>query len=331
MDASESSSVSAPPVPKAGEVLTLDDVRRADFSSVTPLAVLGFPIKHSVSPQMHNAALRVLAEKDKEFANWRYYRIEVPPERLKEALDLLAEKGFVGLNLTLPHKVLAMEWVRVGTGSVAHDIGAINTLTREDGHWRGDNTDYKGFAWSILRILHVNMQLRADQDVVLLGAGGVARAIACFCLLGGCKSLWIGNRTAANLDQFIESLESVDDRMVMHGFDLTNAANSGLPQAPLVVNATSLGLKLDDSSPIDLSIFCKGTKVFDTTYGRHRSALLKQADTLSFPASDGVSMLVNQGEEALYLWLRETGNQMTQEAADAMSDAAYEALGIPRP
>jgi shikimate dehydrogenase len=316
----------APPIPGPGEVLTLEDVAKADFTGVTPLGVLGYPIKHSVSPQMHNAALAVLAKTDPKFANWRYYRIEVPPERLKEALDLLAAKGFIGLNLTIPHKVLAMQWVKVAD-SVSAISGAVNTLLRNNGEWLGANTDGGGLANAVSqKPLSVNLY---NSDVVLLGAGGAARAIAAICLAKRCKSLWIGNRSVARLDELMAQLREADSGGVMHAFDLSHAAEADLPRNPLVINATSLGLKPDDPSPIDLSLFGPDTRVFDTTYGKHRSSLLLQAEELGIPAVNGTLMLVLQGAGSLGVWAK-TQIGLPPSEFWAMFNAAHDALGIPR-
>lgn len=308
--------------PEAGATLTLDMVATADFSGVTPLAVLGWPIRHSVSPQMHNAALSELARTDARFAAWRYYRVEVPPEKLKEALDLLAEKGFLGLNLTIPHKVIALEHVRVAD-MLGLSAGAVNTLLRKDGQWLGYNTDGTGikaaFAGEPFRIRHLD-----EVDIVLLGAGGAARAIAAICLASACKSLWIGNRSLERLDELMGQMKSFAGRGVLHGFDIATADEAGLPRKALVINATSLGLKPEDAAPIDLSLFESGSMVFDTTYGRHKSELLKQAETLGMPSSNGVPMLVWQGLGALSEW---TGRACDARYATMMK-AAREALGI---
>jgi shikimate dehydrogenase len=311
-------------VPQAGATLTLDEVAAADFSGVTPLAVLGWPIRHSVSPQMHNAALAELAKADARFASWRYYRVEVPPEKLKEALDLLAAKGFLGLNLTIPHKVIALEHVRVAD-MLGLSAGAVNTLLRKDGQWMGYNTDGTGIKAALASqpfgIRHLD-----EVDVVLLGAGGAARAIAAICLASACKSLWIGNRSLERLDELLEQMKSFAGRGILHGFDIAMAEEAGLPRKALVINATSLGLKPEDASPINLSLFDAGTMVFDTTYGRHKCALLQQAESLGMAASDGLPMLVQQGLGALDEW---TGHPRGGSARyEIMYKAAKEALGI---
>lgn len=317
---SSKSSLSAP---EAGTTLTLDDVRAADFSGIVPLAVLGWPIRHSVSPQMQNAALAELAKADARYSAWRYYRVEVQPAHLKEALDLLAAKGFVGLNLTIPHKVLALDYVRV-TDMLGLSAGAVNTLLRENGQWMGYNTDGTGIKAALAQ---EPFRVRAldEVDVVLLGAGGAARAIAAICLASACKSLWIGNRSLERLDELLCQMKSYAAKGVLHGFDLAGASEAGLPRKALVINATSLGLKEEDASPVDLTIFGEGTMVFDTTYGKHKSALLKKAEALGMPASNGLPMLVHQGLGALDEW---TGHPRGSSGRyEIMFKAAKEALG----
>ncbi|HNX04776.1 MAG TPA: shikimate dehydrogenase [Opitutales bacterium] len=308
-------------------MLTLDQVRAADFSGVTPLAVLGYPIKHSVSPQMHNAALAVLARSDPKFSNWRYYRIEVPPERLKEALDLLAAKGFLGLNLTIPHKVEVLEFLK-SKHSSSNVYGSANTLAFSPDGWEGYNTDGVGFVEAVLSP-PISFFSRSD-DVVLVGAGGAARAVGAELLRNDSRP-YICNRGLVRLNEVVRVLSVSFPRADIHKFDLAHPP-SDLPRAPLVVNVTSLGLKADDPSPIDLSLFGPGTRVFDTTYGRHRSALLKQADALGFPASNGLPMLVHQGARSLSLWIAEFKDKgLPPNAAAAMFVAAYSALGITPP
>jgi len=323
--------------------MTLDDVRAADFSGVTPLAVLGWPIRHSASPQMHNAALAELAKSDARFANWRYYRIEVPPERLREALEMLLEKGFVGLNLTVPHKVLALQMPNViKDNDFVAAAGAANTLlcARDTNgspfpNWWRFNTDVPGFAQAVSpRFFDVNEW--ENTDVVIIGAGGVARAIGMFCAAQSCRSVQICNRSKARLDETMLQLRyGVQEnkyRDSIHSFLLDDIGQMLPVQRPLVVNATSLGLKPDDPSPIDLSLFGPGTKVFDTTYGKgFRSAFLRQSDELGFQSCDGVPMLIHQGQESLKIWVEATGGRLTDEASAAMETAAYDALGVPNP
>ena len=107
-------------------VLTLADLEHWSFEG-TALAVLGQPIKHSISPALHNAALTVMARKEPRFASWKYFRFEVAPADLPRALSLLHERKFRGINLTVPHKVLAVEHL-AKIDAAARPVGAVNTL-----------------------------------------------------------------------------------------------------------------------------------------------------------------------------------------------------------
>ncbi|MBC7367518.1 MAG: shikimate dehydrogenase, partial [Undibacterium sp.] len=151
-------------------VLTLADLDGWTFPG-TALAVLGYPIKHSISPAMHNAALAAFAPTDARFADWRYFRFEVQPDDLPRGLELFHAKNFHGLNLTVPHKVIAFDRI-AATDPAARPIGAVNTLLRKSEGWRGYNTDGYGLAAAIREILGLDL---AGAHVILLGAGGAAR------------------------------------------------------------------------------------------------------------------------------------------------------------
>ncbi|HEX2099254.1 MAG TPA: shikimate dehydrogenase, partial [Candidatus Synoicihabitans sp.] len=119
----------------ADPVLTLTDLDHWSFTG-TALAVLGHPIEHSLSPRMHNAALAELATRDPRFATWKYFRFDVPPQDLRLALERFHSRGFLGLNLTVPHKILAFDRVHT-VDPAARPIGAVNTLRRTPQGWNG--------------------------------------------------------------------------------------------------------------------------------------------------------------------------------------------------
>lgn len=134
----------------ADPVLTLADLETWSYTG-TALAVLGHPIRHSISPAMHNAALDELSKTDKKFATWKYFRFDIPPADLPRALELFHKKKFRGLNLTVPHKVIAFGLITTGKlpGAIdpaARPIGAVNTLLATDHGWQGFNTDGHGLA-----------------------------------------------------------------------------------------------------------------------------------------------------------------------------------------
>lgn len=287
-------------------VHTLADLDSWSFRG-TALAVLGHPIKHSISPAMHNAALAELSKSDNAFSSWRYFRFDIPPDDLPRALGLLRAKNFRGLNLTVPHKVIAFDLISSGKipGSIdpeARPIGAVNTLLATPEGWQGFNTDGHGLLMGISE--DTGLQVGPGTPIILLGAGGAARGAAVACLQRGCDSLWIANRTAANLQALIDGLRPVAGNIPLHGFDPTNPP-AGLPAGAVVINATSAGLKDTDAPPVDLSRLHDPVVVYDMIYNPPKTKLLAQAEQRGIHAfSNGLSMLVHQGAKALSLWTR---------------------------
>ena len=297
-------------------VLTLDHLALWS-SSGTSLAVLGHPIKHSLSPAMHNAALAELARQEKDFLPWKYFRFDVPPEQLAEALTRLHAAGFHGLNLTVPHKVIAFDLIKE-IDPAALPIGAVNTLKRTATGWRGYNTDGYGLTCALQSELKVAL---AGTPVILLGAGGAARSAAIESLRQGCASLWIGNRTRANLDTLLAGLRPLAGKIVVQGFDPANPP-AGLPTNAVLINATSSGLKPEDPAPIDLRRLPDGLRVFDMIYNPPQTPLLRQAAELALKNANGLAMLVHQGARSLEIW---TGHPAP---VSVMQAAAQQALTL---
>ncbi len=255
-------------------VLTLSDLDNWSFPG-TALAVLGHPIKHSISPQMHNSALATMGQTDAAFDSWRYFRFDVPPADLPEALTKLHAAGFLGLNLTVPHKVLAFDLIEHVDPS-AQPIGAVNTLKRTATGWHGHNTDGYGLATAVAETLVE-------------------------CLAQGCASLHIANRTEANRVTLIADLAPLDRDIPVAGFAPSDPPHN-LPPNALVINATSAGLKPEDPLPIDLATITSPLAVFDMIYNPAETKLLTAAKSRGIPTANGLSMLVHQGACALEIW-----------------------------
>ena len=294
--------------------LTLAELSNWSFPG-TALAVLGHPIGHSISPPMHNAALEVMAGRDARYRTWKYFRFDVPPDDLADALPRLHQAGFHGLNLTVPHKVLAFGLVEeIDPG--AQVIGAVNTLRRTPTGWCGFNTDGYGLATAVLEALGRPL---AGQAIVLLGAGGAARGAAVECLRQQCASLHIANRTAANREALLDAIRPLAGNIPVRGFDPAEIPND-VPAGALVINATSAGLKAEDPLPLDLSRLPVPAGVYDMIYNPPRTRLLQQAAQLGLPYANGMSMLVHQGVRALELWTD------AQVPVEVMRSAALAAL-----
>jgi shikimate dehydrogenase len=275
---------------------TLADLPAWSFRG-TALAVVGRPVGHSLSPAIHNAALAELAKTRPEFAGWRYFKFDIAPEELPAALQQFHQRGFRGLNLTVPHKSLAVDLL-AGSDDFVRAAGAANTLSYSAAGWKGANTDGYGLATALREELGAGF---AGSRIILLGAGGAARGAAVECLRGGCESLWIGNRTADTLAALVQQLRPLAGKTVLRGFDLANPP-ADVPAEAIVINATSLGLKATDPAPADLAKFPRPRGVYDMIYRPAQTALLKQAAHLGLRHANGLSMLIHQGARSLGIW-----------------------------
>ncbi len=268
---------------------------------------------------MHNAALADLARTEPRFADWRYFRFEIHPDVLPRALEVLHAKQFRGVNLTVPHKIIAFDRV-AAVDPAAQPVGAVNTLLWTDAGWRGHNTDGYGLAAAVRENLALDL---AGTPIVLLGAGGAARGAAVECLQRRCASLWIANRTRENLDSLLATIAPIAGGIPVRGFAPTEIPRD-LPTGALVINATSAGLRDTDPLPIDLTALPRPAAVFDMIYNPPQTALLKAATSLGLPTANGLSMLVHQGAKALEIW---SGIPATR-LAPTMNTAARAAMGV---
>ncbi len=292
--------------PDSRPVYTLEDLRSWDKAGVW-LAVVGYPVKHSISPAMHNAALQVIMQRFPEYATWRYTRFEIPHEAFAEALPLFREKGFYGLNLTLPHKIQVLDLIQ-DIDPEAVSMGAVNTLVLTDRGYRGFNTD----GWGLRTGIYTDLGQRlADSDIVLLGAGGAARAAAFQCLKDGCRSLWIGNRSQGRLDSLLQAIGN-DERVRSFLF---KSPPEDLPEKALIIQATSSGLKPEDSLPLDLNSFSNEAALYDMIYNPRVTRLMKIGMQRGMRVANGLSMLIQQGARSLEIWTQVPVTVTAMEAA----------------
>lgn len=300
------------------QTILIEDVVPLPKDSVG-LAVLGSPIKHSISPQLHNAALEQLSSFKPLFKKWSYKKIHVESEDLSLALPRLAECGYLGLNLTIPHKVDVIGHIQ-SIDAEAKTIGAVNTLMHEGGQWHGYNSD--GFG--LEKALFENLSFSFDSaNVLILGAGGAARAAAVQALSRNCQKVWIANRSSQRLNLLKEYLVGNFESERISAFNSSDVPNELFEiENLLIINSTSLGLKSNDPPPLSLSKFHSTTKVYDMIYNPKQTHLLKQAADLGMGFENGLSMLVYQAWRSLAIWTK------SQISSDAMFLAAQEALDI---
>jgi len=262
-----------------------------DFSHPC-LAVLGDPISHSLSPAMHNAVLQTLAKEHPQLSQVKYLRLHIKSEELAQALAFLRTKNFIGLNLTVPHKIAALSLVK-SLSPEARKAESINTLVPTQDGWAGHTTDGQGFLEALTEYSGSGVN---QKDIIILGAGGAARAIAATCLQSGCRSLTIANRDTTKAKNLVAALN--DPRVSAVGLKEIN----NIQLSSIIVNCTILGLKPDDELPVAESLLKNAGFIFDTTYGAHETTLIKTANKLAVKSCDGRSMLRWQGALAFKLW-----------------------------
>lgn len=266
------------------------------------VGVLGDPVRHSLSPAMHNAAIAALG------LDWAYLALPVAAADLAVVLRALAAIDCRGLNVTLPHKQAAAGLAEELT-PLARRLGAVNTLVRrEGGGWLGTNTDVEGFL-APLRPL-------AAREALVLGCGGSARAVVAGLVDLGLERIQVAGRDAARLEPFIHSCADWAPGLVplVWGADSTGPADplgAALASADLVVNTTPVGMApagdpaAADRSPLradQIAALSPATTIYDLIYTPRPTALLRLARQQGCRTIDGLEMLVQQGAASLRLW-----------------------------
>jgi shikimate dehydrogenase len=283
------------------------DFEQSINASTRYCAVYGYPVRHSASPAFQNAGIAQLG------LNWRYLACEVHPDNLREAVAGARRMKFIGLNLTVPHKLLAYDMVDELDAS-AKTWGAVNTIRFEardaQGAWQplrtfpgeipedirthGFNTDADAISKSLREDLGVEPQ---GATILLLGAGGAGKTAALKMACDGAKELYLVNRTESKA---VEAAEQIRQR-----YPATRAI-VGYPEGTVdfILNATSLGLKPQDGSPLDTSrfSFSKAGAVYDMIYRPAETPLLRAAKAVGCRTANGLGMLLYQGVKALEIW-----------------------------
>ena len=282
------------------DVYTLADLQA--WESVTAgepvplrLAVLGDPVAHSKSPPMHNAALAAAG------IAARYGRLHIRPEEFGDALRMLAGKGFIGVNCTIPHKAAALAAVDEADEN-ARRAGGVNTVVvGDDGRLRGFSTDGPGLARAVREQLGVEL---ADMRVLVLGAGGGAgRAVAMQCASAGARGLTLINRSVEKLQPLHDAIAAFYPRERLALAPWEDAALvCALDVSDLIVNCSALGMQPDDLSPIPAALLASRHLLYDTIYTAARTPLMRAADTAGARSANGLSMLLHQGALSFEHW-----------------------------
>ncbi|HRK72219.1 MAG TPA: shikimate dehydrogenase [Micropepsaceae bacterium] len=255
--------------------------------------VMGWPAAHSRSPLLHNYWLKA-----HQIAG-AYVKLPVAPEHAAIALRNLARMGFAGCNVTVPHKEAAFAAMDQ-LSDPARRARAVNTvMVREDGALYGDNTDIFGFAENLAD--HTGLRRLDGARIVILGAGGAARAVLIACLDAGARDIVIVNRSRARADTLARDSATPGAKISVHDGRIADV----IAGADLLINTTSLGQHKNPALPLgadDLMRLARGACVADIVYVPLETRLIRDARACGFKAAPGLGMLLHQARPGFAAW-----------------------------
>jgi shikimate dehydrogenase len=272
-----------------------------DFDPPIRLGVFGDPVAHSLSPQMQNATLRACG------IDLQYARFHIRTNELRSALLFLRNLDFVGINLTVPHKIAVFTQIDEADESATR-VGAVNTIRVRDEKLIASNTDGEGFLRAIRTEFSIDLR---DLRVMIIGAsGGTGRAIAWQCALENCERLVLLNRTLEKANTLAEQLRPFFSRPRVLGPSARieavawdeSAMRTQLADIDLIVNATPLGMNPSNPTPIPARLIAPHHIVFDCVYEPPKTALLRAAEEAGARGANGLSMLLHQGALSFSIW-----------------------------
>lgn len=277
------------------------------------IALIGHPVSHSLSPRFQQAALDATA------VDARYEAWDTPEDGLPQAIERLRSADLLGANVTVPHKVEALRLID-RPDPLAELVGAVNTITNRDGLLYGANTDVHG----VLRALADGGVEVEGRDVLLIGAGGAARAVVVAMREGRARAVTVANRTERRARDLASAAGEALPVSVCPLEPSAAPFREAMARAELVIHSTPLGMRNgpdEQATAVPAELFRAGQTAFDLVYAPERTPFLKAAERAGARTVGGLSMLVHQGAESFRLW---TGQEPP---LDVMFDAARSASG----
>lgn len=255
------------------------------------VGILGWPVGHSMSPLMHNAAFADLG------LDYSYIPLPVHPDNLAQAVAGLKSLSFVGANVTIPHKVTIIPFLDEIHPS-AKLAGAVNTLVIREGKITGYNTDCQGFILS-LKTKNITIQ---DKTALIMGAGGAARAVVSGLLAAGIKKITIGTRSLQKAEDFIKNFSEPNKLQGCNWNE--DIFKNELQQCDLLINCTPIGMDNNNSItlPVDWQGVAKTAVICDLIYNPTLTQFLADAQNHGHIIINGAGMLIEQGALAFELW-----------------------------
>lgn len=272
--------------------------------------LIGYPVRHSLSPQMHNAAFHALGI-EAHYTLW-----ETPLSELEARVQSLRDPQILGANVTIPHKEAVLPWLDV-IDAQAERIGAVNTIVNREGRLYGYNTDAPGFLRALQEQAGPAYTLQ-DKHAVILGSGGAARGAAVALLDSHVSTLTLVGRTAAHIEALVAHLRRHNAGTChLSGVLLgTEAVHCAITRADVLVNTTSVGLKEgDETLLVEAAWLTPTTLVMDMIFRPPQTPLLRLAQACGCSTLNGLTMLLYQGTLAFALWTGCTPPEVTMRAA----------------
>lgn len=258
-----------------------------------PFAVLGHPIGHTLSPVMHNAALEALG------MDAIYLAFDVHPDRLMPVLSSMRDMGFQGVNLTVPLKEVAFRSL-ADLDDSARRLGAVNTVQFTPSGLRGHNTDGKGFLRALQEAFGGTTQ---RHSVFVLGCGGAGRAVAITSAMEGCARIILADVDFKRCGNVAREIRALAPSVPVELADPDKTRWAPAARAcSLVIQASPVGMKPDDPSPLPPEAFGPGQHAFDLVYNLPTTGFTRTAALAGAGAANGLGMLLHQGAESLGIW-----------------------------
>lgn len=271
------------------------EIKKSEIKGTTKVVgLIGYPVSHSLSPLMHNTAFK------KAGIDWIYAPFPVHPDSLEDAIKGLAALGIIGVNVTIPHKENVIQYLDE-ISDEAELIGAVNTIkVRTDETLYGANTDAIGFRTALEKDGGFEI---AGKKIAIIGAGGVAKAIAVVCALSGAEKIILTDIVEEKCDAIIKIIKKANKKIKSAYYKSGDAElGQAIKGSDLIVNATPVGMRSNDGSPIPTAWLPDKGFVFDTIYNPTETPLLKSSKQKGLKTQNGILMLLYQGAAAFEIW-----------------------------
>ncbi len=255
------------------------------------LCVIGHPIEHSMSPIMHNAALKDMA------LDYVYLAFDVPPRDIEATISEFKKRGFIGMNVTIPHKETILKYLDQ-IDPLAKKIGAVNTIKNQDGNLIGKNTDAFGAKQALI---NSGFEIK-EKKVLILGAGGAARAVS-FALSDESDKIFICDIIEKKAIALANELKDKMKIKVVGKKSKYETLKSLIIDVDLLINTTPVGMYPNvNKTPISKDLLSEHLFVYDIIYNPLNTQLLKDASEIGCKTLNGIEMFINQGALAFEWW-----------------------------